>query len=204
MENFIYELSDLDKNKTYSYADYLTWRFYQRTELHCGKLVVLDNTGTWHQTVFSKLMLVLHDYFKLKNLILIQAPFDIRILNQSKYIPDNEVFTVVQPDFSVFDDDEKLDENGGIDAPVLVIEILSPLSKDYNNELFEKFDIYEKAGVKEYWVIAIEQKLVMIFTLINGHFKGLEPIKETGIIQSVLFPDLKINASNVLIDLDFL
>ncbi len=204
MENFVENLSDLDANKRYSYADYLTWKFYQRTELHDGKLIVLDNTGTWHQTVFGKSMFILHDYFKPKNLILIQAPFDVRILNESKHIPDSEVFTVVQPDFSVFDDDEKLDENGGIDAPILVIEILSPLSNNYQNELFDKFNIYEKAGVKEYWVIAPQQKLIMIFTLKKGCFVGLEPIKEDGIIQSVLFPDLKIKASELLIDLDFL
>lgn len=204
MENFINELTDLDPNKRYSYADYLTWRFYQRTELHDGKLVVLDNTGTLHQTVFGNLMLILYDFFKKKNLLMIQAPFDVRIFNKSNPIPDNEVFTVVQPDFSIFDDDNQLDEKGGIDAPLLVIEILSPLSDDYKNELFDKFDIYEKAGVKEYWIIAPLQKLVMIFTLKNGYFKGLEPIKENGIIHGVLFPDLKINAAEVLIELDFL
>ena len=203
MENFIDDISQLDLNKKYSFEDYLSWRFYQRTELHDGKLVIVDNTGTLHQTVFGTLMMILHDYFKSKNFILIQAPFDIRIFNKSRPIPHNETFTLVQPDFSIFDDDKKIDENGGIDAPVLIVEILSPLSDNYQNELFDKFDIYQKAGVKEYWVVAPLQKLVMLFTLKKGHFVGLEPIKEDGIIQSVLFPDLKINASELLIELDF-
>jgi Uma2 family endonuclease len=203
MDNFIYNLSDLNFDDKYSYADYLTWKFYQRTELHNGKLVVLDNTGTLHQTVFGNLIRLFNNFFENENLILCQAPFDVRIHNKSNFVNDEDVFTVLQPDFSVFDDDEKLDEKGGIDAPVFIIEILSPLSNNYNNELIDKFSIYEKAGVQEYWIIAPMQKMILIYILKNGVFVALEPIKENQIFHGVLFPQLQINSNELLIEMNF-
>jgi Uma2 family endonuclease len=55
---------------------------------------------------------------------------------------------VVQPDLCIICDDSKIDERGAIGAPDLVIEIYPGNS---NKEMKYKFDLYEEAGVLEYW-----------------------------------------------------
>jgi Uma2 family endonuclease len=200
MTTIITDVNDLDQTKSYTYSDYLTWDFYERTELHYGKIVVLDNTGTLHQSIFGRLMLLLNHYTKTKKLFLYQAPFDVRIFNQSKNIADDKTFTVLQPDFSVFDSETKLEERGGIDAPLLAIEILSPLSENYDNELKHKFEIYEKAGVKEYWIVEPFQKSILIYTLQNDKYIGLKPIAEEGLVHSPLFPELSFNVEEIFRD----
>jgi Uma2 family endonuclease len=72
-----------------------------------------------------------------------------------------KILTVVQPDITVVCDPEKLDDKGCIGAPDLVIEILSPGNK--NIELKDKFEIYQEAGIKEYWIVEPEEIYLGIY-----------------------------------------
>jgi Uma2 family endonuclease len=76
---------------------------------------------------------------------------------------DNEVTTVVQPDICVICDESKIDERGCIGAPDLVIEILSP--GNTKKELKIKFELYEEAGVKEYWIVYPVEESIAVFLL---------------------------------------
>lgn len=109
-------------------------------------------------------------YFRIFNLLegsgceAFAAPFDV-------YLPEdtNQVFdtidTIVQPDISVICDSKKIIEKGCLGAPDLIVEILSPSTgkKDLN----EKFRLYEKRGVKEYWVVDPGNKYVEVFHLLT-------------------------------------
>ena len=53
-------------------------------------------------------------------------------------------------------------------APDLVVEILSPSS--VRHDRFEKFQIYSKYGVKEYWIVDPTGKLVEVYHLVEGKF----------------------------------
>jgi Uma2 family endonuclease len=76
--------------------------------------------------------------------------------------------TVVQPDLLVICDKTKLDRRGCNGAPDLVIEILSP-SNNFG-EMFHKFQKYLEAGVREYWIINPETRVVQAHILENGHY----------------------------------
>ncbi len=78
------------------------------------------------------------------------APFDVRLPVKNKK-SDNEITTVVQPDICIVSDESKIDKHGCIGAPDLVIEILSP--GNTKKELKIKFELYEEAGIKEYWIV---------------------------------------------------
>jgi Uma2 family endonuclease len=98
------------------------------------------------------------------------APFDVRLPIQNKK-KDDEVTTVVQPDICVICDETKLDDRGCCGAPDLVIEILSPGNS--RKEVRLKYDIYEEAGVLEYWLInPVEQNLVAYSLDNSGKFSG--------------------------------
>jgi len=121
------------------------------------------------------------------------APFDVRLPRQGE--ADDQVDTVVQPDLCVICDPKKLDKRGAIGAPDLVAEIVSP--GNTKKDLKYKFSLYEEAGVKEYWIIEPTNQTVSVFVLDNGKYRGLAPIVEGDILQSVIFPNLKIDTAEI-------
>lgn len=180
---------DLDLDKKYSYADYLTWKFQERLEIIKGKIFKMSPApSTLHQKVSSNLNGILWNEFKNHKCKLFSAPFDVRLLDKKKSTLDKDVFTVVQPDLCVICDEEKLDLRGAFGAPDLVIEILSPGNS--NKEMKYKFDLYEEAGVLEYWIVNPENKTLFIYMPQDNRFIGLHPLIEEDTVASPLFPQL--------------
>ena len=85
-------------------------------------------------------------------------------------------------------DDNKIDERGAFGAPDLVIEILSPGNS--SKEMKYKYDLYEEAGVLEYWIVNPADKTILIYVLRDTIFIGLHPLIEEDKITSPLFPEL--------------
>lgn len=77
------------------------------------------------------------------------APFDVLLPRGEE--SDDETDTVVQPDISVFCDKSKITERGARGSPDLVVEILSPSTSRRDQR--EKFDLYARVGVREYWIV---------------------------------------------------
>jgi Uma2 family endonuclease len=185
----ITDINQLDFDKTYSYADYLTWKFQERLEIFKGKLFKMSPApSTAHQKISMRLTGILYNNFNNHPCNLFAAPFDVRLLDKKKSINDSEIFTVVQPDLCVICDENKLDQRGAFGAPDLVIEILSPGNS--KKELKYKFDLYEEAGVLEYWIVNPEEKTFLIYVLRDNQFIGLHPLIEEDQIKSPLFPQL--------------
>jgi Uma2 family endonuclease len=94
------------------------------------------------------------------------APFDVRLPEGSE--ADNDITTVVQPDLVVVCDSSKLDDRGCRGAPDLIIEILSPSSaaRDINM----KRALYERHGVREYWIVQPGEHIALVFVLRNGAY----------------------------------
>ncbi|WP_269241909.1 Uma2 family endonuclease [Flavobacterium limnophilum] len=185
----ITDINQLDFDKTYSYADYLTWKFQERLEIFKGKLFRMSPApSTSHQKVASNLHGILWNKFKNHSCKLFSAPFDVRLMDKKKSTNDSEVFTVVQPDLCVICDENKLDQRGAFGAPDLVIEILSPGNS--KKEMKYKFDLYEEAGVLEYWIVNPEDKTFLIYVLKDDQFIGIHPLIEEDQIKSLLFPQL--------------
>lgn len=192
----ITDISQLDMDKTYSYADYLTWKFQDRLELLKGKIFKMSPApGRTHQNISGKLFFNLYKVLQGKTCKLYSAPFDVRMLNLKKSTPDKEVYTVVQPDLCVVCNEDKLDERGCNGAPDLVIEILSPGNS--KKELGIKFDLYEEAGVLEYWIVEPAEKTVFVYSLVNGKLSGQRPLTEDDLIKSPLFPQLDFSIAEI-------
>lgn len=189
MPSIITDISQLDLNKTYSYADYLTWKIQERIELLKGKIFKMSPApNTFHQKVAVNLTGIMWNAFKNQKCNLFAAPFDVRLLDKKKSADDQSIFTVVQPDLCVICDETKLDTRGALGAPDLVIEILSPGNS--TKEMKYKFDLYEEAGVLEYWIVNPEDKTIYIFTLRDNQFIGMHPLIEEDKIKSLVFPQL--------------
>lgn len=196
MPTIITDIDQLDLNGTYTYADYLLWRIEERLELIKGKIFKMSPAPSLvHQRISTQLQGTLFNYLKGSSCDLFSAPFDVRLYNDKKSkLAFKDIFTVVQPDLCVICDENKLDEKGCSGAPDLVIEILSPGNS--KKEMNEKFDLYEETGVREYWLVEPSENAVYIYVLNeSGKYIGLKPV--TAILQSSIFPDLKINLEEI-------
>jgi len=158
------ELS-LDLNKRYTYADYLMWADNKIRELVDGFIKMMAPSPCIdHQRTSVKLTNNLFNYIK-KNkgkCEVFAAPFDVRLPKNGEKA-DNQIYNVVQPDICVVCDPSKLDKRGCLGAPDLVIEIQSFSTARY--DLTEKFNLYESAGVREYWVVFPYDEGIEVFLL---------------------------------------
>ena len=82
--------------------------------------------------------------------------------------PD-DVDTVVEPDITVICDPKKIDDRGCRGAPDMVIEILSPSTRRLDRLV--KLNLYQRAGVREYWIVSPEEKAVLVMLLEDGYFR---------------------------------
>ena len=98
----ITQLSQLDLDKTYSYADYLTWQFDELVELIKGKVMLMSPAPNLkHQRISADLTGMLYNFFKHKNCQFFAALFDVRLYDRKKSLLKNtEIHTVVQSDLS--------------------------------------------------------------------------------------------------------
>lgn len=163
------QFAELDFAKDYTYADYLKWTFEERLELIKGKLFKMSPApNRIHQELGFRMSGILYNYLKGKSYSAFPAPFDVRLPRKSK--EDKDIITVVQPDICVVCDPSKLDDKGCIDAPDIVVEILSPGNN--RTELRNKYEAYEEAGEKEYWVVHPQEKTFLKYVLTNGKFQA--------------------------------
>ena len=192
------ELS-LDLNKKYSFADYLTWFDGKRRELFDGFIKMMPLApSSFHQEVSIELATKIKTFIKKKKCKVFHSPFDVRLPNTSKTSDDN-IYTVVQPDISVICDLSKIDKKGCLGAPDLIIEIVSANSK---RDIEDKFKLYEKHGIREYWIVYPFEKSISVFFLNNEKYELVGMYAESGKVKVNIFDGFYINIQEVFSSAD--
>ncbi len=193
----ITDINQLDLSKKYTYTDYLTWHFKERVELIKGRIFKMSPApNRRHQTISRVLQGELYIFLKNKICQLFVAPFDVRLPLPVPIQKEGKVDTVVQPDVVVVCDENKLDEQGCNGAPDVVIEILSPGNS--KREMKDKYQLYESAGIKEYWLVDPEHEFVIIYALNEeGRYIGSIPFTDEDVVESNVLKGLKIKLSEV-------
>lgn len=206
----ITSLDQLDFDKTYSYADYLTWQFEEFVELIKGKIMPMSAPSRLHQKAVTKITIALGNFIEQNYLEceVYVAPFDVRLLknpNESleKRIgkTDKEIYNVVQPDICVICDLSKLDDKGCNGAPNLIIEIVSEKSAaNANRDVIEKFEMYAINGVAEYWLVRPLEKTIQknLLNLSTNKYEveGFYGIDST--ISSTILPNFEAEVNYLL------
>jgi len=193
----ITNISLLDTNKSYTYANYLTWRFQERIELIKGKLFKMSPApARKHQKASGYLFRQFSNYLYKGKCEVYSAPFDVRF---PKGEDDDQTFTVVQPDICVICDISKLDDRGCVGAPDLIIEILSPSTAEKDAKI--KFQLYQEQGIKEYWMVYPDTHLVDVFILDkDGKYQFEGKYTHSDKIKVGIFEDLEIILEDVFED----
>ena len=184
-----------NKEKQYTYADYLTWPEDERWEIIDGVSYMQAAPSPVHQLISGELHRQFANYLQGKTCKVYPAPFCVRLTNgDEKQMEDIE--KVVEPDITIVCDNSKIDEKGCNGTPDLIIEVLSPSSIKYDRVI--KFNKYEKAGVKEYWIVEPEAKIISVFVLQNNNRYGRPEIyTEDEKITVSIFSDLIIDLNVV-------
>nr|WP_121273494.1 Uma2 family endonuclease [Pedobacter schmidteae] len=193
-EPVISKVAEVDVSGTYSYANYLCWKFEERVELIKGKIFEMGAPSVNHQRLVGQIHADIHFYLKRQSCEAFVAPFDVRFSDQSK--ADKNVYTVLQPDICVICDRKKLDKRGCIGAPDIVVEVLSPGNS--RKELENKFEIYESYGVREYWIVQPEERCFLKYVLNkDGVFVAGRPYEGGAEFVSDILPGFRLNIDEV-------
>ena len=157
----------LRKEKHYTYADYLQWPDETRYELIDGEAFLMSPAPlVEHQEVAGEV------YYQLRNQLDGQpcrpyiAPVDVRLPRKDE--ADAAIDTVVQPDILVVCDPRKIDRRGVRGAPDWLLEVLSPSTAAHDQ--IAKRRTYERAGVREYWLVHPGDRTLTVYLLDNGQY----------------------------------
>lgn len=105
---------------------------------------------------------------------------------------------IFEPDLFYLTTDSKCQEDSEgkrlIGAPDLVVEILSPSTARYDKQ--QKYQAYEKHGVREYWIVDPLHDILDVWTLdAEGHFQRLGSFAgEDSFQSSVLEESISVKA----------
>ncbi|HHW44297.1 MAG TPA: Uma2 family endonuclease [Desulfotomaculum sp.] len=180
---------------SYTYGDYLKWPDDVRWEIIEGIAYNMSSAPSRrHRKVLIALLNEFYNYLKEKDCEVYCAPFDVRLPEGNE--KDEEIKTVVQPDLAVICDRSKLDERGCKGSPDLIVEVItsSTASIDY----IQKLALYEKHGVKEYWIVHPVDEVVMIYMLTDNRKYGRAIIySKNDQVSTDLFDDLRIDLKEV-------
>ncbi len=192
------KVEEPDYAGSYTYADYMKWTVPDMMELIRGKIYKMSPAPrAVHQVVSGEVYRQIANYLKRKKCQVFIAPFDVRLPVSPKKKADKDITTVIQPDVCVVCDPSKIDERGCLGAPDWIIEVLSPRTSA--KDLSIKFEVYEEAGVREYWVVhPTEQTLIVYILNENGKYEGaLKPYIRTDQVRPITLPDLTIHLEEI-------
>ena len=182
------ELSTKSTPDRYTYKDYLLIDDDKRYEILRGGLIMVPAPFTIHQRLLIRLSVIFSNFIKEKKLgEMLVAPTDVVLAED----------TVVQPDI-LFINKERLDiikEAAIMDSPDLIVEIISPSSASYDT--VEKRDIYEEYGVKEYWLVFPQEKVIEVLTLENNIYREFCKGRKTGVVRSKIIVGLEVDLKEV-------
>jgi len=178
----------LDKKTRYTYADYEKLPEGSPYQLIGGELIMTPAPIPYHQIVKNNIQFEMSVFVRDKNLgIVLDAPIDVYLSATETYQPD--IIFISKERLNIIG--EKKIEG----APDIVIEILSPSTAYY--DLRHKKRVYEKSGVKEYWIVDPMEKSLELFENLNNEFKLFSKAQNKGLVKSKLLEGFSVETEKV-------
>ena len=139
-------------DRHYTYEDYLKLDDRRDYEVVGGKLIVVPRPRPRHQKVIGRLYALLENYLRRERAGEVYPDVDV-VLGEEVVSPDLVIISAERL-FIV----EEARING---APDLVVEVLSPSTAKLDRK--DKSRLYHRHGVREYWLVDPELRLVEVF-----------------------------------------
>jgi len=182
-------------NEHYTYRDLLTWPESERWELiHGVPYNMTPAPSPEHQAISLDLATQFNIFLQGKPCRAYTSQIDVLLPTGNE--DDSAVDVVVQPDIIIVCNRAKIKDNYIKGAPDLAVEILSPSSGQ--RDLTEKMNLYEQAGVPEYWIVDPTHRTIMVFRLgENGSYGRPATYTETDQIPVGILEGLTIDLQRV-------
>lgn len=165
------------KDTTYhNYADYLQWSDNNYELIDGEAYFMAPAPNLEHQEIAGEIFRQIANALVGKKCRTFIAPIDVRLPKQDE--SDEQIDTVVQPDVLVVCDNNKLDRRGVRGAPDWVLEVLSPATASHDQ--IKKRDLYERHGVREYWLVHPTDRVLTIYLLQGDEFAKPRIIELSG------------------------
>ena len=130
----------------------LAYQEKAREELIGGEVVMMAPSPLWnHSAIAGNIYNIFFNFLRGRKCTPIQDGFDLHLDEENVFVPD----------FMVVCDPDKIKRTGVYGAPDLVVEVLSRSTA--KNDKTRKKDTYAKCGVKEYWLVSPDEKLVEVY-----------------------------------------
>lgn len=180
----------------YTYADYKIWNHGERWEIISGEAWDMSPAPSRnHQWLVMEMGRQFANYLQDKSCQIYPAPFDVFFADENNQAMD-KINNIVQPDLTLVCDKKKLNDRGCMGSPDLVIEILSPYTS--KKDLDEKFHLYERSGVEEYWVVDPGSCSLQAYSLDeSGKYINDIVFVHEGIIRTKFLKDFSINLADL-------
>ena len=176
-------------DRRFTYADYLKWPDDERSELIDGESHATSPALTIsHQTLVLNIGKQIDHALEGTSCRALIAPVDVLLPTSEE--ADDHFTTVVQPDILVVCDAKKITERNVRGAPDWIIEVLSAATARHDH--LTKRAIYERAGVREYWLVHPVDHVITVYTLQDGHYGRPEITDMAGERAPTIFPGIVI------------
>ena len=179
----------LPERKRCTYADICDTSEEERYELIDGELYMMSSPLMDHVSICTKLSHAIGRHLEGKTCRVYNAPVDVFLFNEPDDLFQNIEY-VVEPDIIVVCDPKQRGRRGIYGPPKLVIEVLSDSTR--SRDRVTKFNLYQQAGVAEYWMVDPRNSTVTVFALENETYFPFETYTKDEILHSAAFPDLSI------------
>jgi Uma2 family endonuclease len=179
----------------YTYADYRTWPDEVRGELIDGVFYDMSPApGLRHQSVAGAIFSQWRQALRGKTCRPYIAPADVLLPRAGQ--PDDQTGDVVQPDVFIVCDKNKLDGRFVRGAPDVVVEVLS--TRTARKDQTSKLALYESSGVREYWLLHPEDRVLTIYTQDSeAHYGRPRVLAAEGSVELLTMPELSVDFEDV-------
>jgi len=152
-----------------------------RYEVIEGELFVSCAPGLPHQIVSGNIQYQLRTYLEGNPIGRVVATPGLILSRHSGVIPDLVFYSSARGDEIIWN--ERLNA-----APELVIEILSRGRENITRDRVAKLKLYEKHGVKEYWIVDAESRSVEVYRLLKQNLELVATLSNNDNVTSPIFP----------------
>jgi len=142
----------MQSNLAYQYED------EQPSEIIGGKVIMMAGASINHNHISGNIFSIFHRYLRGKQCTPFGDGTKLYLEKGEHYIPDGMIVC----------DKDKIKRNWVEGAPDLVVEVLSRGTA--SNDRGQKKDAYERAGVKEYWIVSPRDMSIEVYLHQNGKF----------------------------------
>jgi Uma2 family endonuclease len=156
----------------------------RRYELVRGELLVTPSPTPVHQRISKRFEMLLIDFFEGQSIgEVFDAPIDLILTSHDVFVPD----------LLVVKDPRHVTGRGIEAAPLLVVEILSPSTRNQDRGL--KAQRYAELGVEHFWIVDPDEKRLECRRLIGGEYELRAEASGAGKLEHPDWPGLVVDLS---------